>query len=362
MSERARYRFVPDVAVPPGETISEILEDRGITQADFALMLGRTQKSVSQLVNGNAPISHEFAIDLERTLGVPAALWNSLEATYRDLLARQAENDRLDRDLVWANAFPIKSLKDQGFIARETPPEALPGQVLGLFGVASPDAWRQYWTSPRRLAARVTGAYEAGLPALATWLRLGELAARDVETGPFDAARFAAVAQEARSLTRESPAIAFPYIQEASAGAGVAVLLVKDLPKTRCHGVSRWLSDDRALIQLCLRYKTADQLWFSFLHEACHILKHSKKRTYIEDITDRSVEEAQANAFAADTLVAPSAWRGFVAAGRPSTATVLAFAAEQGIAPGIVVGRLQHEGIVPFNRMNDLKVKIDWAV
>jgi HTH-type transcriptional regulator/antitoxin HigA len=361
MAERAGYRFVPDVAIPPGETISELLGERGISQADFALLLGRTEKNVSQLVNGKAPISHEFAIDLERVLGVPASLWNALEATYRDLLARRSETEQLEREAAWAKDFPLKRLQEEGFIARETPPAERPGQLMGFFGVASPDAWHQYWSSPRRLAARATSAYAADMPALATWLRLGELAAREVEIRSFDPLRFAQIVSEARELTREPVESAFPRLQESCAAAGVAVVLVKELPGLRCHGVSRWFADDRALMQFCLRYKTADQLWFSFFHEACHILKHSRKRTYIEDIADRSVEESEANCFAADTLVPPAAWRGFLAPGRPTAAAVRAFAAEQGIAPGIVVGRLQHEHVIPFNRMNDLKMRIDWT-
>ena len=361
MAERAGYRFVPDVAIPPGETISEMLQERHITQTDFALMLGRTEKNVSQLVNGVAPISHALAIDLERTLGVPASFWNALEATYRDLLARRLETEQREHEAAWAKDFPLKRLEQEGFIAREVSADERPGQLLGFFGVASPEAFERFWSSPRRLAARATGAYKADMPALATWLRLGELAARDVETGPFDAKLFAAVVSEASLRTAEPVERAFPTIQESSAGAGVAVVLVKELPKIGCHGVTRWIQDDKALIQLCLRYKTADQLWFSFFHEACHVLRHSRKRTYIQDIADRSVEEAEANAFAADVLIAPRAWSGFVAAGPPTKATVLEFAAAHGVAPGVVVGRLQHEHIISFDRLNDLKVKVDWA-
>jgi HTH-type transcriptional regulator/antitoxin HigA len=361
MAERARYAFVPDVAIAPGETISEILGERGITQADFALMLGRTEKNVSQLINGKAPISHELAIDLERVLGVPASLWNALEATYRDLLARRLEAGQLEQEAAWANDFPLNYLQREGFIARETSPLDRPGQLLEFFGVASSNAWREYYSSPRRLAARATGAYAADLPALATWLRLGELAAREAEPHPYDARQFASVVSDARGLTTEPVETAFPKVQAAAALAGVAIVLVKELPGIRCHGVSRWIGDDRALIQLCLRYRTADQLWFSFFHEACHVLRHNRKRTYIADLADRSVEEIEANTFAADALISPGAWRDFLSAGRPTTARVLAFAAEQGVAPGIVVGRLQHEKVIPFNRMNELKVKVDWA-
>lgn len=66
-------------------------------------------------------------------------------------------------------------------------------------------------------------------------------------------------------------------------------------------------------------------------------------------------------AFAADIMIPPSAWADFTSHGKPSEARVLEFAATQGIAPGVVVGRLQHERIVPFGQMNDLKVPLAWA-
>ena len=362
MADRAACRFTPDVAIPPGETIAEILQERGIPQTDFALMLGRTEKNVSQLVNGKAPVSPELAIDLERVLGVPAAVWNNLESTYRDLLARGREAEQHAGNASWARTFPLKYLRDHDFIAREVAPGEESNALLEYFGVASANAWREYWTAPRRLAARATTAYATSLPALSAWLRAGEVAAQRIDRGPYSEKAFATVIAEARTMTRTPAPEAFARLEILCASAGVALVVVPDPPKLRCHGVSRWLPDNTPVIQLYLRYKTADQLWFSFFHEACHILRHSRKRTYVEDISDRSPEEQEANAFAAERLVPQHAWDEFVAAGRPAKASVCAFAAAQGVHPGIVVGRLQHEGIVPFSHMNDLKAKLEWFV
>lgn len=84
------YRLVPDVAISPGETIQELLEERGIAWADFAKMLGRSEKETGLLLGGETALSHQDATDLERVLGVPAIVWENLEAMYQALL-------RLDR-------------------------------------------------------------------------------------------------------------------------------------------------------------------------------------------------------------------------------------------------------------------------
>lgn len=361
MAERRDYPFVPDVAIPPGETIAEILEERGITQSDFAQLLGRTEKNVSQLINGKAPIGHDLAIDLERVLGAPSSFWNNSESTYRDLLARHEEKDRLSAEVAWARQFPLKEMEEQGFIAREGGAGEQTAGLLDYFGAASTDAWKGYWASPKRLAARMTSAYTPDVPALTAWLRAGEIAARGVETAPFDAKAFEEIVREAPALTLGDIEQAVSTLQARCAQAGVALVLVPELPKIRCSGVSRWLSADKALIQLCLRYKTADQLWFSYFHEACHILRHSKKRTYVAYLNEQSYEELEANGFAADALIKPAAWADFVSQGKPSKAQVMDFAGAQRVAPGVVVGRLQHEKLIPFAQMNDLKVPLTWV-
>jgi len=361
MADPKGYRFVSDEPVPPGETIAEILEDRGLSQTDFALLVGRSTKNVSQLVNGVAPITHEFAIDLERVLDVPAAFWNSAEARYRDLLARQRQQEGLAGVGAWAKRFPLKAMTDREWIAKEAGPAERAEQVLRYFGVSSPDAWQDYWGSPRRLAARMTTAYAPDTPALTVWLRRGEIEAQDVRTEPYDAARFREALEGLRSATLERPEVWQSLLMTECAAVGVAVVFVPELPKIRCHAVSRWLSPDKALIQLCLRYRTDDQVWFSFYHEAAHLLKHGKRRLFIDDLATDSAEEAEADRFAADFLVPRAAFDAFVAAGTPTKAGVSAFARSLGVAPSIVVGRLQHDGVIAQSWMNDLKTRLEWA-
>jgi HTH-type transcriptional regulator/antitoxin HigA len=86
----AQYTFDPDYAVPPGETLKEILDDKGITQAELAVRTGLTEKTVSQIISGNAPISYDTAEKLELSTGVSARFWNSREAQFREALLKIA--------------------------------------------------------------------------------------------------------------------------------------------------------------------------------------------------------------------------------------------------------------------------------
>jgi addiction module HigA family antidote len=356
MATDTAYRWTPDVPVAPGETIREILDDRGITQTDFAVRLGKSEKFVSQLVNGKAPLTHETAIELERVLGAPSSFWNAAEAQYRDLLARQRQQQELDAQTEWAASFPLKEMAKRGFIAQDAGPE----DVLGYFGVSSVDAFRTYWGSPRRLAARMSTAYTPATPAIAAWIRAGEIAAESIQTEPFSERRFQAALERLRPLSRAGANVWQDAITCECAAAGVAVVFVPDLPKTRCHAASWWASRTRAVIELGLRYKTADQVWFSLYHEAGHLLLDDRQHRSICDLDKDPAAEKRANDFAANMLIPQVAYVGFLAGGHPTKARIVAFADSIDIAPGIVVGRLQRDGLLPHHNLNDLKERLTW--
>ena len=133
------------------------------------------------------------------------------------------------------------------------------------------------------------------------------------------------------------------------------------LPKTALSGAARWLSPRKAVIQLSARHKSDDHLWFSFFHEAAHILLHSKKGIFVDEAKGADAElEAEANEWASNALIPRRAWQQFVETSPRSARIVREFADEQGIAPGIVVGMLQHKGHLPWTHLNGLKVRLSW--
>ncbi|PKQ29473.1 MAG: XRE family transcriptional regulator [Actinobacteria bacterium HGW-Actinobacteria-10] len=360
MAAEMKSTWVPDVPVPPGDTIREMLEARGIPQSDFALRLGKSEKFVSQLINGKATLSHETALELEKVLGVSSAFWNNAEATYRDLLARQRTKEAAPDQTEWVASFPLKEMERHGWIAREANPAEQAEELLSYFGVSTVQAYRDYWGSEKRLAARMSTAYTPETSAVAAWLRAGERMAEEIRTEPFSESGFRIALGVLRGATRLTPDEWIALMRKECAHAGVAVVLVPDLPKTRCHAVSWWTSRTRAVIQLGLRYKTDDQVWFSFFHEAGHILLDERGRSGISDLDRGPHIETRANRFATDYLIPPAEYDVFVAAGRPSKADVRAFAKRIGISPSIVAGRLRHDGVIPRTWMHDLHVRLDW--
>jgi Zn-dependent peptidase ImmA (M78 family) len=159
--------------------------------------------------------------------------------------------------------------------------------------------------------------------------------------------------------------IFLPKMREICSDCGVAVVLVPHLPKTYAHGAASRINSNKAVIQLTIRGKTSDRFWFSFFHELAHILKHSKKDIYIsyniDEGDDKSNPEKEADKIAGNILIPEKDFRTFIINQEINRETIIKFAEETDIHPGIVVGRLQFDEYIPYSHFNDLKKKYEWV-
>ena len=282
MADARREAFEPDYAVPPGETLRETLESIGMSQADLARRADLSAKHVNQIVQGEAAITPETALALERVTRVPARIWNSLEANFQAQRIRISQRRRLDPDdLAWLRRFPAGELVRRQAIEGSNDAHLLFDQMLGFFGVANRNAWEKLWRSPEA-AFRQSAAFQADEYAVATWLRLGELEAAQLRTDPFDRAAFRFALDEARGLMTGAPDEFFPAMVDLCAQAGVALVLVSEVKGARASGASRWTSPTKAIIQLSMRYRWEDHFWFSFFHEGGHVYLHGKRRAFVD--------------------------------------------------------------------------------
>jgi len=365
--QQAGIPFTPD-AVHPGEIVSEYVEFHGWTQRDLARRTGLTPKTISEICNGKAPLTPTTALALEKVLRRPAHFWLNLQRQYDEAEARNRELRKSALWTDWARKFPLKDMKRRRFSlpAGRSDVDAL----LTFLGVSSPESWDAVWTASN-VAYRQTRKFAQSAEAISAWVRETELTAEQMETAPFDEARLRASIGELRRLTREKADSILNPVQSICAGFGVAVVLVPELPHCGISGSAQWLSDKKALIGLTLRYKTDDQLWFTFFHELAHILLHRKKKTLIvdnaaDDLSDRIIDpemqgyEAEANQFSVDTLIPPAALSEFLRARTFTNESIYDFAEKIGVGPGILVGRLQHDGVLKSFQGNAFKQNLNW--
>ena len=354
--------YAPDYVSPPGETLADVLEERSMTQADLARRAGLSKKTVNQIVKGKDPITPETALKLERVLGIPARFWLTREQHYREFLVSAAERDLLEAQIKWIEQFPIRGMVRKGWLPNLEDPVEMFRALLNFFGVASPSEWQNVW-QVNGAVFRHAKTFESNPFALAAWLRQGELQAHLLPCARYNKERFYEALVRIRALTYEMAEGWQDETVQLCAEAGVAVAFVPQLPRTHVSGATRWLSPHLALLQVSLRYKTDDQFWFSFFHEAGHVLLHGKREVFLEAGNGKAQvqKEEEANRFAEDFLIPRAEYRRFVEDGwYEDLDEVEAFAASLQVAPGIVVGRLQHDGYLPMNVGNQMKRKLVW--
>jgi HTH-type transcriptional regulator / antitoxin HigA len=353
-------KFTTDWVSPPGDTISDLLEERDWTQAQLAERLGYTTKHISLLINGKAPINEETALKLERVLGSTAVFWLNREAQYRAYLANLEEENRLQGWTSWLDRLPVKDLMNQGVIpqcrlsAKNKP--ALVKKLLQFFGVASPEDWQKYYVG-MEVSFRRTRQKQSDVGAISTWLRLGEIAAEQLDCPKYNKPKFEKALREIRTLTVLLPEEFAVKMRQLCWEAGVVLVLVPSIQRAHVSGMARWLNPHKALIQLSLYGKTNDRFWFNFFHEAAHILLHDKQDIFLDEWDgEKSLEseqEREADRWAREFLIPPDYEREL--SELQSKKDVVNFAERINIHPAIIVGRLQHDGRIPIAWMNGLK-------
>jgi addiction module HigA family antidote len=339
MKAKRTLTYRPDYAIPPGETLREVMESLGMTQQELAVRTGLTVQTLNRIFNGSQPISYETADALEMTTGTPARFWNNLETRYRERLTTMERKTSLAADLDWLGSIPTTELIRRGAVQASVDPAELLRHTLSFYGVSSVAAWHELWERPA-VAARRSTCFETLPGPASAWIRLGELKAHAIDCGAYSREGLLSAIPDLRRLTLEDDAGAMSLaMQRLCAGCGVALALVPEMKKVPWSGATRWLTPGKVMVLLSLRGKGEDRFWFSFFHEIGHVLHDSKKDLLINDGSKEDPREARANTFAAESLI-PSKHNERIAALRTER-ELGALARELNIARGIIAGRHQ---------------------
>jgi HTH-type transcriptional regulator/antitoxin HigA len=363
----AKETFSPDWISHPGDTILDLLEERDWSQADFATRMGYTTKHISQLLTGKVPITLDAALKLERVLGGTVRFWLNREAQYRESLIRIKESEKLKEWTNWLDELPVKNLMDSNIIDKnrltENNKPKTVNNMLRFFGVASPEEWRTHYKD--MAVAFRSASKEHNIGAVSAWLRLGEIETEKDSMPKYDAAKFKKALYQIRNLTLKSPEEFIPEMKDLCRKAGVSFILVPSIPRAHVSGATRWLNPHKPIIQMSLYGKANDKFWFTFFHESAHLLKHDKKTVFLDELLSLnygdSKEEIEANEWVRNFLI-PSKFVHQLPKIKNSKKEVSEFASKIGIHPGIVVGRLQHDGLIDQSWMNDLKEYYDFSL
>ena len=336
------------IATPPGATIKEQLEDRRMSQKEFAIRMDLSEKHISKLINGEVQLTPDVAVRLEMVLNVPAKFWNNLEAIYREKLVKVSEENTMESDEVLAKQLPYNEMSKFGWVPQTRDSKEKVIYLRKYFEVVELSLLEN--TQITKIACRRLAVTEKSDLALMAWAQEAKLKSRGIETAPINIKRLNASLADIRKMTVLDPSVFCSKLKTVLADCGISLIFLPHLKGSFLQGAS-FIDGKKIVVGLTARGKDADKFWFSLFHEIAHIVLGHVKQT---DGTTES-DERDADAWSRDTLIPTKLFEHFKNENDFSKESICAFAKKLEIAPGIVVGRLQNEECIGYNMMNGLK-------
>jgi HTH-type transcriptional regulator / antitoxin HigA len=344
---------------PPGRILSRELDARGWTQKDLAEIMERPPQTINAIVKGNKQITPETAIELAEALDTSAELWTNLEANYRLFMAKKGANapcadSNIARKSCLYSLAPVTEMIQRGWIKASGSVDDLEKQLCHFFDISD---IRQ----PPKLAVNCRQAenHNPEAQALMTWVKRAENLVSQQSIATFELDKLKASVPDILACTTDVERIA--CVPQLLLDLGIHFVIVPHLGKTYLDGAAFYI-EGRPVIALTMRYTRIDSFWFTLFHELAHIFAQHQGG-YLDDLENLAVnqEEREANQLAADWLINPSELSDFVAATSPyfSARKIQEFSELQHRHSGIIVGRLQRDGQIPFKNLRKFLVKVD---
>ncbi len=337
----------PARAVKPGQILDRELKARGWTQKDLAEIMGRPVQAINEIVSGVKQITPKTAHELAQVFGTSAEFWMNLETNYRLHLAANEADDSIARKSRLYSIAPVKEMLKRFWIKAGNSIPELETSVCAFLEIKDPAEQPTIAASRRHSVGREV----ESISQIATVKRGKHLAEAQKLRGVFKQNEFARDLPSLFSLTRQCRDVS--RVPEWFLERGVHFVLVPHLPQSFLDGAF-FMIETGPVILLTLRYDRIDSFWFTLSHEIGHLVS-GHGGVYLDNIDEQKNDaaEKQADDFATERILNPAAYRAFVSRTKPffSRESIARFATEQDRHPGIVLGRLQHEGLVPYKNL-----------
>jgi HTH-type transcriptional regulator/antitoxin HigA len=351
----------PAQVLPPGEFLKQELDCRGWSQVELAEILARPPRLISEIVSGKRAITPETAKGLEAALGTSAELWMKLEAGYQ-LSKTRVETSVVARRARLYDKFPVRELLRRGWVRQGSDLQTLEANFCHFFGVESIEK-----TPTFGHAAKKQRYDTAPLVLQLAWLKRAKQLADKIDAGAFTVSALKEAIGNLKGCLRN-----VDDVMKATAlllRAGVRLVVVEFLPSAKLDGACFWINNGKSpVIALSLRLDRIDNFWHTLFHEIDHVLHGEGKEEPIVDLFDAEhssgdalpSEERRANQHAANCCIDEKALHAWIAHTPriSSRSSILAYADQVGVHPGLLVGQLQHHGSIPYSFHRDLLEKV----
>ncbi len=344
--------YSPETVTHPGFTLNEKLEEIGMSKKEFALRTEKPEQTIIKIIKGNSSITPDMSIQFENVLKIPANFWLKKQYRYDEIVSRNKRQSAIEEAKEWARCFPYATMANFGWVPSTRKIEEKIDTLFQFFGLSGKTAWEDYYYEQKlKVCFRISLKQTTESYAVSAWLRQGEILAEELKVPSYNANKFKQNLESIKDLMAHHSEGFFIQLQNFCKQAGVKVVYTPCLPKAPIHGSTRWIGDT-PLIQLSARYKQNDRFWFTFYHEAGHILLHGKKYVSIENVKFDDIDlkkEEEADAFAIDWTFSEKQEKELLCAAPLNGKDIVAFAKKFNTHPAIIIGRFQHKKIIPYS-------------
>lgn len=337
------------IATPPGATIKEQLETRGMSQKEFALRMDMSEKHISRLINGEVQLTQETAYRLEAVLGLPARFWNNLESIYREKLIKVDEENMLDADIEVAKKMPYNEMAKYNWVPATRNVNEKVSNLRKFFEVINLGLLKKDSLIPV-IACRRLSITEKADYALLAWAQRAKVETRSIHVSPINLKKLRSILPKIRKMTLEAPDQFCSKLKSLLSECGIALIFLPHINGSFLHGAT-FYDMNKIVMGVTVRGKDADKFWFSLFHELGHvILGHINKENGINE-----QDEKDADNFAQEVLIPNDVFQYFINQRDFTKLSIIAWAKNICVDAGIVVGRLQKENCIRFDMFNELK-------
>lgn len=349
--------------IHPGETIADVLEDRGITQIELALRTGVSPAYVSNVIAGKKGISANFAMGLEYALGVPKSFWLNLQTNYEsELLEANEENTITEEERIARESLKdvVKYLRQKGIMpVREGKEESILSlrKALQISNIAN--LGEVIPGGAFRMATKTT----VNPYVLGAWIRICQIDGADKNLSTkFDKKYTHDLINEIKQLMCQKDVVIPKDLKAVLERHGIDFSVAENFRGAPVQGYISQKGDGKYQMVLTIRGSFADIFWFSLFHEIGHIVNGDIAKTakFLDDGSDHDKEIA-ADLYARNMLLSPESYEAFVKRGDFSIEAIQKYAQSQNVMPYIVIGRLQKEKYLDYRTYYNHKLRYKWG-
>lgn len=343
----------------PGDSVLSAMRRRGVSAEALSGRLAGGIAQLRELASGFGVIDEATAAVLSITLGGSTTFWKNRQSKFQEDLDQAVVQLSKEDAHAWLDRIPAPGGKRR--ITATTRKVELERR-LAYFGVSTLKSWdARYGPNQRQARFRRSLAFTQHDGATSMWLREGELDANLRQTAAWSSNSLRDRLDDIRSLSRISKPTRFmPPLVKLLADAGVALVVIRAPQGCRASGASRMIAPDKAMILMSFRHRADDHFWFTLFHEIGHLLLHEASSFVdTEGMEGDDPCEKEANEFAVTMIVSKNR-EAELESLRPDDDSIRRFAVSLGVAPGLILGQLQHRGIVPHGALRRLRRNWTW--